>query len=70
MQQLRLRRRKFAAFALVAMSGGMAFSSCGADIRHNLIAGSLSYVQSGAEAFWENFMPQDDIWSGIFGRDE
>jgi hypothetical protein len=70
MRNMRHLQRKFAAFALIAGMGGMMFTNCSADIRKNIIAGSLSYVKSGAQTFWDNAVPQKDVWEGVFGRGE
>ena len=62
-----LRRTKMTALTTL-MAGGMLFgSSCTIkDIQKNLIAGSLSYVKDHATAFWNAFLPADDVWTGFF----
>lgn len=61
-----LRRMKMAAWSMLAAGAVLGTSCSGADIRNNLIAGSLGYVKGGATTFWDSFVPQDELWEGFF----
>ena len=62
-----LHRAKLAAVTTLLAGGTLLGSSCtAADIQKNVVAGTLAYVKGGATSFWNNFIPQDDLWAGLF----
>ncbi len=63
MNMRKLRGRKVRLLTAMALGGGMAFASCSAvDIRHNLVAGTQSFVQDYTADLWAAlFPPADEI---------
>ena len=62
-----VRRAKVAALTALLAGGAVFGSACtAADIQKNVVAGTLAYVKGGATSFWNNFIPQNDIWAGLF----
>ena len=61
--------RKIKVTLLVAFAGGAAYASaCSAvDVRHNLIAGTQSFVKSWVTDLWEAIVPPA---GDLFGDDE
>ena len=65
-----LHKTKLAMVTGLLAGGTVLGSACTAkDIQKNVVAGTLSYVAGGATSFWNNFIPQDDIWAGFFNPD-
>ena len=62
-------RAKLATLTTLLVGGTLLGSACtSADIEKNLIAGTLGYVKGGATSFWDNFIPQDEVWEGFFNQ--
>ena len=65
-----LHRAKLAVLTTLLAGGTLYGSACTADdIQKNLVAGSLSYVKSGATSFWANLIPQDELWASFWNME-
>ncbi|MFH1268232.1 MAG: hypothetical protein ABIK89_21135 [Planctomycetota bacterium] len=65
-----LHKVKVAAVTALLAGGTLYGSGCTSDdLQKNIVAGTLGYVKGGATAFWNNFIPQDDLWAGFFNPD-
>ena len=62
-----LRKAKVTALTGLLAGGTLIGWGCtGADIQKNIVAGSLGYIKAGTTSFWNNFVPQDEVWNGLF----
>lgn len=71
MHSMRLFRRlkMLALVVALAAAGTVPGLGCSlADIRENIVAGSLDYVSSAATSFWANLIAADDVWASLLGR--
>ncbi len=63
------RRIRMAALATLLTGGMVLGTGCSLrDLQTNLVAGTLAYVKGTATAFWDAFLPADDIFDALDGQ--
>jgi glyoxylate carboligase len=63
------RAKKLAMVVTVAASGTLLGWGCTLeDIQHNIVAGTLGYIQASTTSFWSNLIAADDFWAALFNR--
>lgn len=65
------RRMKTTMLTAIVVAGGTVFTSCGVvDLRHNLIAGTQSFVKDYTIDLWEALIPPADELINLGGAED